>query len=93
MNVQLGNRCIGDGHPVFIVFEAGPTHDGLASAKQLVRCAARAVQTRSNFRSWTLDAWCRTETRCFPMKFYWIKKRENEKQKQSRCTIFWSGAI
>ena len=42
MNVQLGNRCIGDGHPVFIVFEAGPTHDGLASAKQLVRCAARA---------------------------------------------------
>jgi sialic acid synthase SpsE len=42
MNVQLGNKSIGDGCPVFIVFEAGPTHDGLASAKELVRCAAEA---------------------------------------------------
>ncbi|MCG8552717.1 MAG: N-acetylneuraminate synthase family protein [Desulfobacterales bacterium] len=42
MNMQLGNRSIGDGCPVFIVFEAGPTHDGLASAKRLVRCAAQA---------------------------------------------------
>jgi sialic acid synthase SpsE len=42
MNVQLGNKIIGDGCPVFIVFEAGPTHDGLTSAKELVRCAAEA---------------------------------------------------
>jgi len=42
MNLQLGGKAIGDGCPVFIVFEAGPTHDGLASAKALARCAAQA---------------------------------------------------
>lgn len=41
--VSFGNnRQIGDGQPCFIVFEAGPTHDGLKSAKQLVELAAKA---------------------------------------------------
>ena len=42
MKVHLENKTIGDGSPVFIVFEAGPTHDGLESAKALVEHAARA---------------------------------------------------
>ena len=41
-NVKLNLREIGDGKPVFIVFEAGPTHDGLDSAKELVRHAIEA---------------------------------------------------
>lgn len=40
--VQLGERTIGDGHPSFVTLEAGPTHDGLESAKQLASHAARA---------------------------------------------------
>lgn len=40
--VKLGPREVGDGAPVFIVFEAGPTHDGVESAKTLVTHAARA---------------------------------------------------
>ena len=40
--VKLGSRVVGDGAPVFIVFEAGPTHDGVDSAKALVSHAARA---------------------------------------------------
>jgi sialic acid synthase SpsE len=40
--VNLGDREVGDGAPVFIVFEAGPTHDGIESAKALVSHAARA---------------------------------------------------
>ena len=38
----MGRRAVGDGAPVFIVFEAGPTHTGLASAKQLARHAKQA---------------------------------------------------
>lgn len=40
--VRIGAREIGDGAPVFIVFEAGPTHDGVESAKALVMHAARS---------------------------------------------------
>lgn len=42
MPVTIGNKTIGDDHPCFITFEAGPTHDGLASAKRLVKLAAQA---------------------------------------------------
>lgn len=38
--VVIGRRSIGDGHPCFVTYEAGPTHDGLASAKALVDVAA-----------------------------------------------------
>jgi N,N'-diacetyllegionaminate synthase len=40
--VKIGAREVGDGAPVFVVFEAGPTHDGVATAKDLVSHAARA---------------------------------------------------
>lgn len=40
--VQIENRHIGDGHPCFVTFEAGPTHSGLESAKKLVAAAAEA---------------------------------------------------
>ncbi len=41
-SVKIGNRQIGDDFPAFIVFEAGPTHDGVETAKALVTHAARA---------------------------------------------------
>lgn len=40
--VNFGDRRVGDGEPCFITFEAGPTHDGLESAKRLTALAARA---------------------------------------------------
>jgi N,N'-diacetyllegionaminate synthase len=40
--VKIGAREVGDDAPVFITFEAGPTHDGIDCAKQLVTHAARA---------------------------------------------------
>ena len=40
--VRIGATEIGDGAPVFIVFEAGPTHDSLESAKALVMHAAKS---------------------------------------------------
>lgn len=40
--VKFGNRIVGEDHPCFITFEAGPTHNGLESAKRLVKYAAEA---------------------------------------------------
>lgn len=38
--VRFGERAIGDGERCFITFEAGPTHNGLESAKRLADHAA-----------------------------------------------------
>lgn len=40
--VKIGAREVGDGAPVCVVYEAGPTHDGIESAKALASYAARA---------------------------------------------------
>ncbi len=40
--VRFGKREVGDDAPVFVTFEAGPTHDGLESAKRLCKLAADA---------------------------------------------------
>lgn len=42
MLIAMGERDVGQGAPVFIVFEAGPTHTGLESAKQLANYAKQA---------------------------------------------------
>ena len=42
MKFTIGTREIGDGAPCFIVYEAGPTHDGLDRAVDLARLAADA---------------------------------------------------
>ena len=42
MAIKIGSRELGDNQPCFITFEAGPTHDGLQSAKHLVSLAAEA---------------------------------------------------
>ena len=41
-DVKIGDRLIGAGHPCFITYEAGPTHDGVESAKALTCEAAKA---------------------------------------------------
>lgn len=40
--IRIAGREIGDGAPVCLVFEAGPTHNGLDSAKQLATYAKEA---------------------------------------------------
>ncbi len=52
--VFIENREIGPLHPVYIVFEAGPTHDGLQTAKKLVDVAVNAGANAIKFQ--LLDA-------------------------------------
>lgn len=42
MGFSIHNRGIGDEESCYVVYEAGPTHNGLNSAKDLVRLAAEA---------------------------------------------------
>ena len=40
--IKINNKIIGDNYPCFISFEAGPTHEGLNSAKRLAKYASDA---------------------------------------------------
>ncbi len=42
MAVKINQRFVGDQHSIFITCEAGPTHDGVGSAKRLIDHAAMA---------------------------------------------------
>ena len=49
--VKINNTAIGDGYPCYITFEIGPTHDGLDSAKRLIKHAADAGANAVKFQN------------------------------------------
>lgn len=52
--IKIGNRIIGDGHPVYIVAEIGINHNGeLAIAKQLIEAAKHAGADAVKFQKRT----------------------------------------
>lgn len=55
MSVVIKGKTIGDDHPCFITFEAGPTHDGLESAIELTRLAAEAGADAIKFQIFDPD--------------------------------------
>jgi sialic acid synthase SpsE len=55
MSIELGKRRVGEGEACFIVYEAGPTHNGFESAKDLVRLAALAGADAVKFQIFDPD--------------------------------------
>ena len=55
MSVRFAGRSVGRGHPCFITYEAGPTHDGIESAKRLVELAAEAGANAVKFQFFDVD--------------------------------------
>ena len=55
VEVTIGDRLVGDGHPAFIVYEAGATHTGLDSAKGLVEAAAQSGADATKFQTLFVD--------------------------------------
>lgn len=53
--LSIGGKKIGPGAPCFITFEAGPTHDGVPSAKRLIDHAARAGADAIKFQIFDAD--------------------------------------
>lgn len=67
MNIKLG-RSVGNGSPCFITFEAGPTHNGLESAKRLCTLAANAGADAVKFQILDPDRLVADKTVPFPYK-------------------------
>lgn len=53
--IKVGNKFIGDNNPTFITFEAGPTHNGFDSAKELIRQTALAGADAIKFQIFDPD--------------------------------------
>ena len=55
MAFKIRDRMLGPGYPCYITFEAGPTHDGLASAIELVKLAAQSGADAVKFQIFDPD--------------------------------------
>jgi sialic acid synthase SpsE len=53
--IEIAGRSIGDEHPCFVTYEAGPTHDGVEMAVRLVQEAARAGADAVKFQIFDAD--------------------------------------
>lgn len=62
---DIAGRPIGDNQPCFLVFEAGPTHDGVESAKELVRFAHEAGADALKFQMTNPDRLIADRTQLF----------------------------
>ncbi|MDB4346551.1 N-acetylneuraminate synthase family protein [bacterium] len=54
-SIEIAGRSLGDGHPCFITYEAGPTHDGVETAIRLVQEASRAGADAVKFQIFDAD--------------------------------------
>lgn len=54
-SLEIAGRALGDGHPCFITYEAGPTHDGVESALRLVQEASNAGADAVKFQIFDAD--------------------------------------
>ncbi|MCK5099800.1 MAG: N-acetylneuraminate synthase family protein [Desulfobacteraceae bacterium] len=78
--ITIQGKKVGDGNPVFIVFEAGPTHDGIESAKQLVKYAAKAGADAIKFQILDPERLVPDKTQVFSYEI--LVNRESGEQKQ-----------
>jgi len=74
MSVTFGKRKVGGDAPCFITFEAGPTHEGLESAKRLVTLAAEAGGDAVKFQ--ILDPDRLVADRTLPFEYEVLADRE-----------------
>lgn len=72
--VKIDNKAIGDGEPVYIVFEIGPTHNGFESAKNLITHAANAGADAVKFQ--VLDAERLVRDPAMPVEYGYLVNRE-----------------
>jgi len=78
--VSIEGINIGDGNPVFIVFEAGATHDSLESAKKLVKYAGEAGADGIKFQ--ILDPERLVPDRTLPFSYDILINKDTGEKKQ-----------
>lgn len=78
-NIQLGNHWVGDQHPCFITFEAGPTHSGLESAIKLVHLASEAGANAIKFQIFSADKLVKDKEQLFEYQILLNKELDSRK--------------
>lgn len=67
-SIEIGDRCIGDGEPAYIIAEAGLNHDGdVIQAKQLIEAAARASADAVKFQVFQTEELCSKKSEHFSL--------------------------
>ena len=84
--VSFGDKKIGEGHPCFIVMEAGPTHNGLEMAKRLVKEAADAGADAVKFQ--ILDPERLVADKTQPFSFEILVDRETGETKTVSAPLY-----
>jgi len=82
MSFNIGKRAIGDGHPCYITYEAGPTHDGLQTAAKLVRAAAQAGADAVKFQILDAERLVADRRQLFTYE-YLVDRRSGETREKS----------
>lgn len=78
MEINIGKRPIGDGHPVFMIAEAGVNHNGsLDLARQLVDVAAEAGADAVKFQTFVAE---KLNTRTAPKSTYHVETTGDDKK-------------
>jgi len=76
--MNINKKKIGDGFPCFITFEIGPTHEGLESAKRLIKHASEAGADAVKFQIFDPDRLVADKKQTFSYSI--LKNRETGEQ-------------
>ena len=79
---KVGQQWVGDLHPCFITFEAGPTHNGFESAKELATQAAKSGANAIKFQVFDPDRLIHDKEQLFSYKIL-VNKESGETQEKS----------
>lgn len=76
--IKIGNRIIGDGHPAFIIAEAGINHNGeLKQAKKLIKEAKKVGADAIKFQIFKAEEFCSKKSEYYSLfKSLEFKKEE-----------------
>jgi len=80
--IEIGNRKIGDNYPTFITFEAGPTHNGLKSAKELAKIASESGADAIKFQILDSERLMADKEQLFEYNYIVNKKTNSIAQKK-----------
>ncbi len=72
--IEIGGRKVGDNYPVYIVFEAGPTHNGFKTARKLVDVALEAGADAIKFQ--IVDAKRLVPDKSVPFTYRYLADKE-----------------
>lgn len=79
MTLTIAGRAIGDGHPAFIIAEAGANHNGdLELAKKMVVAARDIGADCIKFQTFTAEEFCADRTKTFTYKSQGREVTESE---------------